>query len=65
MTRFVQKGLQSILQVENMNTVLTVYEIIYKRYEDKLYVPPCISFLARNAILLFSILEVRVEDYIQ
>lgn len=60
MKRFVQKGLLSILQVENMNTVLTVYEIIYKSYEVKLYVLLFISFVALNAILLFSILEVRV-----
>lgn len=60
MKRFVQKGLLSILQVEHMNTVLTVYEIIYKSYEVKLYVAPFIPFAALNAILLFSILEVRV-----
>lgn len=44
-----------------MNTVLTVYEIIYESYEVKLYVPPFISFVALNALLLFSILEVRVS----
>lgn len=42
-----------------MNTVLTVYEIIYESYEVKLYVPPFISFVVLSAIF-FSILEVRV-----